>query len=151
MSNAVAQARRPTYVVTFFLRYVLSSLPGMTPQVGFTRLAAHYTAQLGQARVAVQSISFRRRMDARVEPAHDDREIASSRIHVPHQPAKRRHRGERSKRRLEPLDATPKHRLVAVDDRLAECLLDIRDRLDLRRIGAAQENAVGLRPVVLAD
>src|SRR5262245_12131876 len=47
----------------------LSSLPGiarrktrvnalMTPQVGFTRLAAPYTAQLGQARVAVQSILF---------------------------------------------------------------------------------------------
>src|SRR5215472_11346254 len=44
-----------------------SSLPGIarrktrvnalvTPQVGFTRLAAHYAAQLGQARVAVQSI-----------------------------------------------------------------------------------------------
>src|SRR5690349_1781878 len=39
-------------------RYVRSSLPGLTPQVGFTRLAAHYTAQLGQARVAVQSILF---------------------------------------------------------------------------------------------
>jgi hypothetical protein len=35
-----------------------SSLPGLTPQVGFTRLAAHYTAQLGRARVAVQSILF---------------------------------------------------------------------------------------------
>ena len=46
-----------------------SSLPGiarrktrvnalMTLQVGFTRLAAHYTAQLGRARVAVQSILF---------------------------------------------------------------------------------------------
>jgi hypothetical protein len=46
-----------------------SSLPGiarrktrvnalMSPQVGFTRLAAHYTAQLGRARVAVQSILF---------------------------------------------------------------------------------------------
>src|SRR6266700_2041598 len=35
-----------------------SSLPGLTPQVGFTRLAAHTTAQLGQARVAVQSILF---------------------------------------------------------------------------------------------
>ena len=46
-----------------------SSLPGiarrktrvnalMTPQVGFTRLAEPYTAQLGQARVAVQSIVF---------------------------------------------------------------------------------------------
>jgi hypothetical protein len=35
-----------------------SSLPGLTPQVGFTRLAAHNTAQLGQARVAVQPILF---------------------------------------------------------------------------------------------
>src|SRR5262245_58605199 len=73
-----------------------------------------------------------------------------SRIHLPHQPSKRRHRGQRSKRRLEPLDAAPKHRLVAVDDGLAECLLDIRDRFDLRRVGAAQENAVGVRAVVLA-
>ena len=46
-----------------------SSLPGIsasktrvnalvTPQVGFTRLAAHYAAQLGQARVPLQSILF---------------------------------------------------------------------------------------------
>src|SRR6516225_11473300 len=34
------------------------SLPGLTPQVGFTRLAAHNAAQLGQARVAVQSIGL---------------------------------------------------------------------------------------------
>jgi putative tryptophan/tyrosine transport system substrate-binding protein len=37
----------------------------MTPQVGFTRLAA-LNAQLGQARVAVQSILLRKKMDARV-------------------------------------------------------------------------------------
>src|SRR5689334_20187781 len=37
-----------------------SSLPGLTPQVGFTRLAAYNTAQLGQARVAVQSIHLRK-------------------------------------------------------------------------------------------
>jgi hypothetical protein len=48
-----------------------SSLPGLTPQVGFTRLAAHNDAQLGQARVAVQSIHLRKdflakEMDARV-------------------------------------------------------------------------------------
>src|SRR6266498_1170752 len=48
-----------------------ASLPGLTPQVGFTRLAAHNTAQLGQARVAMQSIHFRKEllsktMDARV-------------------------------------------------------------------------------------
>src|SRR5262249_11260244 len=64
-----------------------SSLPGLTPQVGFTRLAAYNTAQLGQARVAVQSIHLRKaflakKMDARVisaftrvfrraMPAHD--------------------------------------------------------------------------------
>jgi hypothetical protein len=48
-----------------------SSLPGLTPQGGFTRLAAHNTAQLGQARVAVQSIIFRKKMDARVKPGHD--------------------------------------------------------------------------------
>src|SRR6266496_5806553 len=53
-----------------------SSLPGLTPQVGFTRLAAHNTEQLGQARVAVQSIHLRKtcltkKMDARVKPAHD--------------------------------------------------------------------------------
>src|SRR5262245_13827826 len=52
------------------------SLPGLTPQVGFTRLVAHHTAQLGQARVAVQSILFaksllRRKMDPRVKPAGD--------------------------------------------------------------------------------
>src|SRR5262249_12895102 len=54
------------------------SLPGLTPQVGFTRLAAHNTAPLGQARVAVQSIFFanaflRRKMDPRVKPAGDTR------------------------------------------------------------------------------
>src|SRR5262249_38590377 len=74
---------------------------------------------------------------------------APSRLHVPHQPAKRWPRRERSKHRLEPLDATPKHRLVAVDDGLVECLLDIGDGFDLRGIGTAQENAVSLRPVVL--
>jgi len=62
-------------------------LPGLTPQVGFTRFAAHYTAQLRQARVAVQSIHLRKdslaqEMDARgvsaftrvfdaLLPAHD--------------------------------------------------------------------------------
>jgi hypothetical protein len=53
-----------------------SSLPGLTPQVGFTRFAAHNDAQLGQARVAVQSIHLRKSLlakktDARVKPAHD--------------------------------------------------------------------------------
>src|SRR5262249_37555279 len=43
----------------------------MTPQVGFTRLAA----QLGQARVAVQSILLAKKMDARVKPAHDGAKI----------------------------------------------------------------------------
>src|SRR5262249_40687047 len=64
-------------------RWRTASLPGLTPQVGFTRFAAHNTAQLGQARVAVQSILFRKKMDARVIsaftrvfdallPAHDE-------------------------------------------------------------------------------
>jgi hypothetical protein len=53
-----------------------SSLPGLTPQVGFTRRAAHNAAQLGQAGVAMQSIDLRKdslakQMDARVKPAHD--------------------------------------------------------------------------------
>src|SRR5262249_8585595 len=51
--------------------------------------------------------------------------------------AKGRHRWKGSKRRFESLEAAPKHRLIAVDDRLAECLLDIRDRLDLGGVGAA--------------
>src|SRR5262245_30609277 len=36
----------------------MPSLPGLTPQVGYTRLAAHKSAQLGQARVAMQSTLF---------------------------------------------------------------------------------------------
>ncbi len=44
------------------------SLPGLTPQVGFTRLAALNNAELGQARVPVQSILLRK-MDARVVSA----------------------------------------------------------------------------------
>jgi putative tryptophan/tyrosine transport system substrate-binding protein len=51
----------------------IASLPSLTPQVGFTRLAAHYSAQ--QARDAVQSTLFGKnllaKMDARVKPAHD--------------------------------------------------------------------------------
>jgi hypothetical protein len=46
-----------------------SSLPGLTPEVGFTRLPAHNIAQLGQARVAMQSILLNETllsMDARV-------------------------------------------------------------------------------------
>src|SRR5262249_26287674 len=51
-----------------------SSLPGLTPQVGYTRLAAIKTAELGQARVPMQSIHFRKKflakkMDARVVSA----------------------------------------------------------------------------------
>src|SRR5258707_2654905 len=42
------------------------SLPGLTPQVGFTRLAALKNAELGQARVPVQSILCAKKMDARV-------------------------------------------------------------------------------------
>lgn len=56
-------------------RFLSASLPGLTPQVGFTRLAAHNTAQLGRARVAMQSILLRKKllatkMDARVKLAH---------------------------------------------------------------------------------
>jgi putative ABC transport system substrate-binding protein len=52
-------------------RRLTPSLPGLTPQVGFTRLAAPNNAELGQARVPVQSILLRKKMDARVKPAHD--------------------------------------------------------------------------------
>jgi putative tryptophan/tyrosine transport system substrate-binding protein len=50
-----------------------SSLPGLTP---FTRLAALKNAELGQARVPMQSVTFAKtpakRMDVRVKPAHDE-------------------------------------------------------------------------------
>jgi hypothetical protein len=60
----------------------------LTPQVGFTRLAALKDAQLGQARVAVQSILLRKKMDARVisaftrvfrraMPAHDELRVSA--------------------------------------------------------------------------
>src|SRR5262249_45058708 len=53
-----------------------SSLPGLTPQVGYTRLATIKTAELGQARVPMQSIHLRKnffgkKMDARIKSAHD--------------------------------------------------------------------------------
>jgi hypothetical protein len=47
------------------------SLPGLTPQVGQARLAAVNRPELGQARVPMQSILLRKKMDARVKPAHD--------------------------------------------------------------------------------
>jgi hypothetical protein len=47
------------------------SLPGLTPQVGFTRLAAHNAAHSGKPELLVQPIIFRKKMDARVEPGHD--------------------------------------------------------------------------------
>jgi putative tryptophan/tyrosine transport system substrate-binding protein len=67
-------------------RRVPRSLPGLTSQVGFTRLATLKIAQLGQARAAVQSILLRKKMDARVisaftrvfrraMPAHDGAKI----------------------------------------------------------------------------
>ncbi|TMJ92498.1 MAG: hypothetical protein E6G77_25395 [Alphaproteobacteria bacterium] len=49
-------------------RVPTSSLPGLTPQVGLARLAALNNAELGQARVPVQSILLRKKMDARVTP-----------------------------------------------------------------------------------
>jgi branched-chain amino acid transport system permease protein len=53
-----------------------SSLSGLTPQVGFTRLEALQNADLGQARGLLQSILraktlFPKKVDARVKPAHD--------------------------------------------------------------------------------
>src|SRR5882757_4719649 len=53
-----------------------SSLPGLTPQVGFTRLAALHGADLGYSRGPMQSIHLRKdlltkMMDWRVRPAHD--------------------------------------------------------------------------------
>jgi len=44
----------------FISNHKLASLPGLTPQVGFTRRAAHDDTQLGQARVAVQSIQLQK-------------------------------------------------------------------------------------------
>src|SRR5262245_56755156 len=55
-----------------------------------------------------------------------------------HQPAEPGHRRQWSKAAAQPLHASPQDRLVAVDDRLVECLLDRVDRLDLGRVGAAQ-------------
>src|SRR5262249_6520200 len=57
-----------------------------------------------------------------------DWRITFSRIDVPHQPAKPRHRWQWSEHGLKPLEATPQHRLVAVDDRLAQRALDLVDR-----------------------
>ena len=59
------------------------SLPGLTPQVGFTRLAARRNAELGQARVPVQCRSSSRKRlakdtDPRVKPAGDTREWVSA-------------------------------------------------------------------------
>src|SRR5712692_487888 len=59
------------------MRQFLPSLPGLTPQVGFTRLAALVGTDLGQARGPMQSIIFKstlfaKKMDARVKPGHDD-------------------------------------------------------------------------------
>src|SRR5438876_1321413 len=51
------------------MRLPTSSLPGLTPQVGLARLAALNNAELGQARVPVQSILLRKKMDARVTSA----------------------------------------------------------------------------------
>src|SRR5919108_320788 len=77
-----------------------------------------------------------------------DRSPIASCIQLPHQSAKPRHRGHRSKGRLESFDATPQHRLVAVDDRLPEGVLNLCNRLDLRGVGAAQEDAIGVGAVV---
>jgi succinyl-CoA synthetase beta subunit len=55
----------------------LSSWPGLSPQVGSTRLAAVNNAELGQARVRVPSTSYsskRQDVDARDKRGHDDGE-----------------------------------------------------------------------------
>jgi hypothetical protein len=59
-----------------------ASWPGLSPQVGFTRLAAPNNAQLGRARVAVPSTFCRTKkqdVDARDKRGHDQRMIASLR------------------------------------------------------------------------
>ena len=45
--------------------------------------------------------------------------------------------------------ATPQHGLVGVDHRLAQPALDVGDGVDLRGVGAGEEYALDLRPVVL--
>src|SRR5262245_40259186 len=80
----------------------------------------------------------------------DEWRIAFSRIQVPQQPTKPWHRRQRSEHRLEPLEATPKHRLVAVDDRFAQRALDLVDSLDLGGVGATQKDAVGVASIVSA-
>src|ERR1700723_642440 len=74
----------------------------------------------------------------------------SSCIEVSHQPAKLRSFRLVAELVLEPFEAPPQHRLIAVDDRLAERLFDRGHSLDLRRVGAAQEYAVSLGCIVLA-
>src|SRR5712671_5839646 len=61
-----------------------------------------------------------------------------------HQSPELLHRRDRAELSREPLERAPQHRLIAVDDRLAERELDVLDRLDLRRVGTAQEKAVGV-------
>src|SRR5580658_3155151 len=74
----------------------------------------------------------------------------SSCIKVSHQPAKLRSFNRVAELVLEPFEAPPQHRLIAVDDRLAERLFDCGHSLDLRRVGAAQKYAVSLWRIVLA-
>src|SRR5229473_1227360 len=72
-STRGTRARSSRRLRAFFdcVDHVRSSLPGLTSQVGLARLAALNNAELGQARVPMQSIPFRKKMDARVKPAHD--------------------------------------------------------------------------------
>src|SRR5580704_14984260 len=71
-------------------------------------------------------------------------------IKVSHQLAKLRSFRLVAELVLEPFEASPQHRLIAVDDRLAERLFDCGYSLDLRRVGAAQEYTVSLGRIVLA-
>src|SRR5215510_15706196 len=68
-------------------------------------------------------------------------------LHVLHESAEHGYRSERRELALEAPHTAPEHRLIAVNHGLAERALDGFDRLNLRGVGAAQENAVGLGPV----
>jgi hypothetical protein len=63
-----------------------SGRPELRCKSEFTRLAAHYSAQLGPARVAVQSIPLRRKVFRRrwmrgSKPAHDDGDNFQNKMH----------------------------------------------------------------------
>src|ERR1700728_5149436 len=73
-----------------------------------------------------------------------------SAVKVLHEPAEIWHGVRVAEFFPKPLETAPQHSLIAVDHRLAERLLDRRHRLDLRRVGATEENRVGFRAIVVA-